>query len=32
VTDYYVEHGWDPQTGAPTDDTLQALGLSAYAA
>ena len=31
VTDYYVEHGWDPQTGAPTSETLRALGLETYA-
>ena len=25
---YYVERGWDPETGAPTDKKLQELGLS----
>jgi aldehyde:ferredoxin oxidoreductase len=31
VTDYYVEQGWDPQTGAPLFGTLQALGIADYA-
>jgi aldehyde:ferredoxin oxidoreductase len=31
VTDYYVEQGWDPQTGWPSADTVRALGLEADA-
>ncbi|TAJ19613.1 MAG: hypothetical protein EPO65_06275, partial [Dehalococcoidia bacterium] len=31
VTDYYIEQGWDPQTGAPTAETLRALGIEADA-
>jgi aldehyde:ferredoxin oxidoreductase len=29
VTDYYVEQGWDPSTGAPTRETVRALGIEA---
>ena len=25
VTDYYVEYGWDPATGVPTQDTIRKL-------
>ena len=32
VTDYYVEQGWDPETGRPTSETIAALGLEADAA
>jgi aldehyde:ferredoxin oxidoreductase len=32
VTDYYVEHGWDPETGVPRAETIAALGLEADAA
>jgi aldehyde:ferredoxin oxidoreductase len=32
VTDYYVEQGWDPETGVPTADTIRALGIEADAA
>ena len=31
VTDYYIEQGWDPQTGQPTPETIRALGLEADA-
>ncbi|MEX2228968.1 MAG: aldehyde ferredoxin oxidoreductase family protein [Dehalococcoidia bacterium] len=31
VTDYYVEQGWDPQTGRPTAETIATLGLQADA-
>lgn len=31
VTDYYVEQGWDPQSGAPLLETLQALEIAEYA-
>lgn len=31
VTDYYVEQGWDPETGAPTRETVRALGIEADA-
>lgn len=31
VTDYYVEQGWDPATGAPTGETVRALGIEADA-
>jgi aldehyde:ferredoxin oxidoreductase len=31
VTDYYIEQGWDPQTGRPTPETVRALGLEADA-
>ena len=31
VTEYYVEQGWDPQSGVPTAETLARLGLSHYA-
>jgi aldehyde:ferredoxin oxidoreductase len=27
VTDYYIEQGWDPETGAPTHETVRALGI-----
>ena len=27
VTEYYVEQGWDPQTGVPTADTIRELDL-----
>jgi aldehyde:ferredoxin oxidoreductase len=27
VTDYYVEYGWDPATGVPTQDTIQRLAI-----
>ena len=27
VTDYYVEQGWDPETGRPTPETVRTLGL-----
>jgi aldehyde:ferredoxin oxidoreductase len=32
VTDYYVEQGWDAETGVPTPDTIRALGIEADAA
>jgi aldehyde:ferredoxin oxidoreductase len=32
VTEYYVEQGWDPETGVPTKDTIIALALEADAA
>jgi len=32
VTDYYVEEGWDAVTGAPTADTIRALGIEEDAA
>jgi aldehyde:ferredoxin oxidoreductase len=32
VTEYYVEQGWDPETGVPTADTIRALDLEADAA
>lgn len=32
VTDYYIEQGWDPVTGAPTRQTVRALGLEQDAA
>ena len=31
VTDYYVEQGWDPATGAPTRETVSALGIQSDA-
>jgi aldehyde:ferredoxin oxidoreductase len=31
VTDYYVEQGWHPETGAPTRETVRALGIEADA-
>lgn len=31
VTNYYIEQGWDPETGAPTAETLRALGIEADA-
>ncbi|MDA0269528.1 MAG: aldehyde ferredoxin oxidoreductase family protein [Chloroflexi bacterium] len=31
VTDYYIEQGWDPQTGRPTAETIRTLGLEADA-
>lgn len=31
VTDYYVEQGWDPETGKPTGETVRALGIEADA-
>ena len=31
VTDYYIEQGWDPATGAPTGETVRALGIEADA-
>ncbi len=31
VNDYYVEQGWDPQTGAPLVGTLEALEIAEYA-
>ena len=27
VTDYYIEQGWDEQTGVPTAATLEELGI-----
>src|SRR5262249_16315239 len=32
VTDYYVEQGWDPATGAPTAETLRVLEIEEDAA
>ena len=32
VTDYYVEYGWDPDTGVPTADTIHRLEIEADAA
>jgi aldehyde:ferredoxin oxidoreductase len=32
VTDYYVEQGWDPETGVPTAETIKALDLEEDAA
>jgi len=32
VTEYYVEYGWDPETGVPTADTIRTLELEADAA
>jgi aldehyde:ferredoxin oxidoreductase len=32
VTDYYVEYGWDKETGVPTAETIRALELEADAA
>jgi aldehyde:ferredoxin oxidoreductase len=32
VTDYYVEQGWDRDTGVPTQETIRALELEADAA
>jgi aldehyde:ferredoxin oxidoreductase len=31
VTDYYVEQGWDPETGVPTPATIRALEIEADA-
>ena len=31
VTDYYVEYGWDRETGVPTSETIRTLGLEADA-
>jgi len=27
ITDYYLERGWDPETGIPTKEKLAELGL-----
>jgi aldehyde:ferredoxin oxidoreductase len=32
VTDYYVEQGWDPETGAPTAETIRGLEIEVDAA
>lgn len=32
VTEYYVRHGWDGETGIPTEATMNALGLGSYKA
>jgi len=32
VTDYYVEQGWDAETGVPTAETIRALGIAEDAA
>ena len=32
VKDYYVEYGWDPDTGTPTADTIRRLDIEADAA
>jgi aldehyde:ferredoxin oxidoreductase len=32
VEAYYVEQGWDPETGVPTEDTVDALGIRKDAA
>ncbi len=32
VTDYYVAQGWHPESGAPLDGTLEALGIADYSA
>jgi aldehyde:ferredoxin oxidoreductase len=32
VTDYYVEQGWDPQSGVPTAETIKTLEIEADAA
>lgn len=32
VTDYYVEQGWDPESGVPTVETIRSLQLEADAA
>ena len=32
VTDYYIEQGWNPETGRPTRETIATLGLEADAA
>lgn len=32
VTDYYVEYGWDAETGVPTAETLRTLEPEADAA
>jgi aldehyde:ferredoxin oxidoreductase len=32
VTDYYIEQGWDPETGAPTAETIRTLELTEDAA
>jgi len=32
VTDYYVEYGWDPDTGTPTADTIRRLDIEEDAA
>ena len=31
VTDYYVQQGWDPDSGAPLPGTLEALDIAEYA-
>jgi aldehyde:ferredoxin oxidoreductase len=31
VTDYYIEQGWDPETGRPLPETVKALGIEADA-
>jgi aldehyde:ferredoxin oxidoreductase len=31
VTDYYVQQGWDPDSGAPVPGTLEALDIAGYA-
>jgi len=31
VTDYYVSQGWHPESGAPLNGTLEALGIADYA-
>jgi aldehyde:ferredoxin oxidoreductase len=32
VTDYYIEQGWDPVSGVPTDETIQTLEIEVDAA
>src|SRR5262249_9699078 len=32
VTEYYVEQGWDPETGVPTAETIRALEIEEDAA
>ena len=32
VTDYYVSQGWHPESGAPLNGTLEALGIADYSA
>jgi aldehyde:ferredoxin oxidoreductase len=31
VEDYYLQQGWDPESGAPLSGTLEALGIADYA-
>jgi hypothetical protein len=31
VTDYYVQQGWDAESGAPLSGTLEALDIAEYA-